>query len=182
MLTLSTILLASTASEFVMSIIQTALISGGVLYLVIKHFLEQRAKQSVHKNEVETKITESDIENQRAFQQEIVYKSFDAYVEQNNKVMTMFSDQIDKLEEQMKTLEKTQLSNFSQGDVIRREIQSLKNVTNGDLKEIKGLLINHKNLGENIKQVAELLQKATEAELKLTKLIEKQTENNKNIN
>jgi len=176
MIIISTLLLTATTTPSVMSIVQTALLSGGILYLVVKHYLEQRSTQVIHNNQVQSKITDNDIESKKEFQQEIVYKSFDAYVEQNNKVMNMFTNQIGKLEDQLQSLEKTQISNYSQGDVIRREIQSLKNITNGDLKEIKGLLVNNKDLGDNLKELAILLQTAQDTEIKLTEVITKQNE------
>lgn len=172
-----TIILLAALETSMMSIIQTALLSGGIIYLIVKHYLDQKTKEFTHRTNVEGKITDSDIQEKKEFQQEIVYKSFDAYVEQNNKVMHMFTNQIDKLEEQMRSLDKTQLSNFAQGDVIRREIQSLKNSTTGDLNQIKGLLINFKNLNENTKIIAELLNTAVQSEMELTKIIKY----NKNI-
>ena len=98
------------------------------------------AKLKEKKQDQQTLLAQAEIDENKTFQEKIVYKVLEQYIEQDKWIRTQFADKFEVILRELNEQNKINKDISSQVEVFRRELRSFNDNNKSELKNILSIL------------------------------------------
>ena len=123
-------------TEIILAIIGSGFGGWKIIELIINLTGSIKSKRI----DIESKIIDSKAEEEKNFQERIIYKILDKYIEQNLWINNIFENKFEKLLNELNAAQKLSTDIYSQVDIFRRELRQYDKTLLVELELIKSKL------------------------------------------
>ena len=123
-------------TEIILAIIGSGFGGWKIIELIINLTGSIKSKRI----DIESKIIDSKAEEEKNFQERIIYKILDKYIEQNLWINNIFESKFEKLLNELNAAQKLSTDIYSQVDIFRRELRQYDKTLLVELELIKSKL------------------------------------------